>query len=113
MERKTVLGRLWERQQQPDPDGDTFVRGESPDAPEPPPNDSQRGFRSEIEAAARARKLHYEQNATDASGESVAASQQGSEHAGPWGDDGAVHTRTRGESVRGGYETRVRGESAG
>lgn len=106
MERKTVLGGMWDRQQQPESDGDTRVRGESPDAPEPPPDDSQHPHSAEIEAAARARRLHYVQNATDARGESAAAPRLA-------GDDASFLTRTRDESVRGDYEMRVRGESAG
>ena len=110
MERKTVLGRMWDRQQQPDSDGDTFVRGESP---EPTPDASQSTHGAAVEAAARARRLHHVQNATDARGESAAAPHMASEDVRPWEDDGSLLTRTRDESVRGGYETRVRGESAG
>ena len=97
MTRRTVLGRIWDRQQDRSAsEAETFVRGESHE-----------------------QNLHVVRNATDARGESVSSTAPGPE---PRRDRSAVSpdalesaaTRARGESVRGGRdETRRRGESTG
>ena len=74
MERRTVLGRIWDRQQDHPTDG-----ADTPVASVDGPN------------------VHTVRNATDARGESVSSSE----------------TRSRGESVRDGVQTRRRGESTG
>ena len=121
MKRRTVLGRVWDRQQDDATSGaDTFVRGESPAQGQASLGDTRQPESSVAPASTQhGPSVHVVRNATDARGESVSSTASTLEfrrdpaEQSPGAFESAA-TRSRGESVRGdGDETRKRRESPG
>ena len=121
MARRTVLGRISDRQQdQPAGSADTCAGGESTRTDPGPPSTAPRPEPTAGSVSPDPEHGLRIIRATDARGESVAPRapepqpERDRKPQAPILPDDTIHTRSRGESARDdGYQTRMRGESTG